>query len=457
MVLKFRPNEKNNQPSPEKLKLMETLAEDIPNSFGGQYFSHANVGIPHSPMGTPSFIPKTSFISVVRRPQTDSPPVSMPGSDLMRAVYYGADLGGCNAYRMGFPAFYMNYNEKAIINELSSMVIDPRFYNGLSSVTFQRQASDVQKAFLKFIKSGARELGFKIIYEIDDIVFKEDIPDFNACKFAFEDDNVRRSIEEMMQIVDEITVTCNFMKQYYQAKTSNMNVTVIPNYLPKFWFDRFYREEDVYKRFEEKKKKPWVLYAGSATHFDVMNKTGQNDDFSHVVNEIIKARKKFQFVFLGGYPYSLKPFIDNGEMLYYNWTKLLDMPNAMNSIGANITIAPLQDNIFNKAKSNIKLLESGALGLPCVAQNMCTYEMGDLLFNTGNDLIDMLEYVLKDENEYMKYSKKAREYTETMWLENEENWMKRFETTFYRIGDARRVHLLKTNPDQERKVKYNTQ
>ena len=452
MALKFNENGGTVKVPQDNTKIHETIsrmAKDIPTTFNNSQYLHAKIGIPLPPIGAPPFIPSLNATTVFRKP-VEPPPLAMPGSDLKRAAYYGADLGGCNAWRMGFPAFYMNFNGKAIINELSSMVVDPRFYPGISSVTLQRQATDVQMAFLQFIKDGGRDLGFKIVYEIDDIVFKEDIPDFNRCKFAFEDEKIRRTIEEMMQIVDEITVTCDFMKEYYKHKTSNPYVSVVPNYIPKFWFDGFYDEKEVYAKYEKNKDRPIVLYAGSGTHFDVVNKVGQRDDFAHVVDEIIKARKKFRFVFMGGFPYAVKPYIDNGEMGYYDWVQLLDLPRGLASIGANVTYAPLENNNFNKAKSDIKLLESGALGMPCVAQNLCTYAKADLKFDKGCDLIEKLDYMLKDEGRYMEYSKKARAYTESMWLENEENWMKRFEATFYKMGDPRRKYILDTNPEQRR-------
>jgi len=380
MTLKFKNVNNPKKPDSATQEVVNRMSKDIPKSFSDKTITSRTLGLPFAPIGTPRSTPKVSVFSAIKKP-LPPPPLSMPGSDLKRAVYYGADLGGCNAWRMGYPAFFMNYNGKAIINELSSMVIDPRFYPGISSVTVQRQATDVQKAFMHFIKEGGKDLGFKINYEIDDIVFKEDIPDYNRCKFAFEDPKIRQQIEEMMQLVDEITVTCEFMKDYYKHKTSNPNVTVVPNYLPKFWADGFYDEDKVLENYDKNKKKPIVLYAGSGTHFDVTNKTGQKDDFEHVIKDIIKARKKYQFAFMGGFPHPLKPFIDSGEMLYFDWVPLLDLFRGLHNIGANITYAPLQDNNFNKAKSDIKLLESGALGLPCVAQDLCTYKNADLKFN----------------------------------------------------------------------------
>lgn len=449
MAIKFKdkpPTMDNNA----KTKLINDLSKDIPNNFSNTSYISNTVGLPHSPIGTPTTVPKLNLLNVVRKP-AELPPMSMPGSDLKRAIYYGADLGGCNAWRLGFPALYMNYNGKAIINELSSMVIDPRFYGGIESVTVQRQATDVQKAFMYFMKAGARDLGFKMIYEIDDLVFKEDIPDYNRCKFAFEDDNIRKSIEEMMQMVDEITVTCDFMKEYYKSKTSNPYVSVVPNYIPRFWYDGFYNKNEVYERYDKNRNRPVVLYAGSGTHFDVANKVNQRDDFQHVCDAIIKARKKYKFVFMGGMPYQVKPYIDNGEMGYYDWAQLMDLPRAMAKIGANAAYAPLQDNNFNKAKSDIKLLESGALGMPCVAQDLCTYKKADLKFKTGDELINQLDYLFSDDNIFMNHVEKARSYTESMWLENTENWMKRYETTYYKIGNPNRKYILETNPEQIKK------
>ena len=42
-----------------------------------------------------------------------------------------------------------------------------------------------------------------------------------------------------MGLCDEITVTCKFMKDYYTEKTGNKNITVIPNYPPKWWIGNY--------------------------------------------------------------------------------------------------------------------------------------------------------------------------------------------------------------------------
>ncbi len=99
------------------------------------------------------------------------------------------------------------------------MVSDPRFYKGIKAVKLQRQASSAQLQFLKFLKQIQQEAGFKIIYEVDDVVFKEDIPDYNKFKFAFDTEEIRSNCVEMINLVDEVTVTCPYMRDLYKKRT----------------------------------------------------------------------------------------------------------------------------------------------------------------------------------------------------------------------------------------------
>jgi len=248
---------------------------------------------------------------------------------------------------MIWPEFLLNGYQKACISGLTCMVLDPRFYRDIKAIRVQRQATPAQRDFIKELRKLSHELKFRMIYEVDDIVFKDDIPDYNRCKEPFCDKAITESIVDIMKNMDEITVTCNFMKEYYKDKIGTDRVTVIPNYAPKFWLDRFYDIDKIKNNFEKNKKRPRILYAGSGTHIDVMNKTNGKDDFGHVLESIIKARKKFKFVFKGCYPIALKPFIDSGEMEFIQWSQLFDLPRGLYEANCNAVYAPLADNTFN--------------------------------------------------------------------------------------------------------------
>jgi len=407
--------------------------------------------IPNPPPALPVGMPTYSYagLNPISAPKT--PDLVMPEQGLPRAINYYADYGGCGYWRMIWPEFALNQYNKACISGLTQMILDIRFYQGIKTIRFQRQATPIQRDFVKELRKASEQMGFKLMYEVDDIVFKEDIPDYNRCKDAFVDDTIINSILEIMGMMDEITVTCKYMKDYYIEKTGNKNITVIPNYPPKFWLDRFYNKERVAKLYDQYKKRPRILYSGSGTHIDVLNRTGMNDDFKHVTDAIIKARKKFKFVWKGCFPMALKPYIDNGEMEFIDWSPLPDYPQGLVDTNCNASFAPLIDNVFNRSKSNIKIVEAGALGMPGVYQDMCTYEDADLKFKSGDDLIQQLEHLTSDFDRYMDFSSKARTFTEGLWLEDHLDEYQALYFTDFGSKERKEMapNLIKNNPDQD--------
>ena len=405
-------------------------------------------GIPHlvgAPIGLPPFIPSTTHVLPVPG-SVNIPPPEIPGQNLPRALNYLADYGGCSFYRCMAPNMMLNLYQSAVIMELTTMVLDPRFYHGIKAVKIQRQATPIQRDFIKFLKEVSKEHKFKLIYEIDDIVFREDIPDYNRNKDAFVADEIRNSILDILEMCDEITVTCEFMKDYFNEKTGSKKATVIPNYLLKWWFDRYYNLDKLVKGFEKNKKKPVVSIFASGTHVDVLNRTNQKDDFEMVVPAIIKSRKDFKWQFYGSFPLPLKPYIDRGEIIYKEWTPLPEFPQSIAESGTQVTFAALQDNNFNRAKSNIKLLEAAALGIPCVCPDMVTYKDAKLKYSNGAEFIDCIKTVTKNQHTYADYCKKAREYADNFWLEDEKNLMKHQEAYFTPYGSPDRKYLLESNP-----------
>ena len=157
---------------------------------------------------------------------------------------------------------------------------------------------------------------------------------------------------------------------------------------------------------------------GSGTHFDPANTANQQDDFAHVIEAIIKTRNKFQWVFMGGIPMRLLPFVNRKEIIHVPWVNIYEMPRTFGSLNINAVIAPLARNEFNRAKSDIKMLEAGALGIPGVYQDMEPYQEAPFKFKTGDEMISKLETLLKDRNEYLKQSVKARKFAEKRWLDD---------------------------------------
>ncbi len=150
--------------------------------------------------------------------QKQPEPPKPPENELPRFLNYYADYSGCGHWRMIWPEQVLNAHNKAVVHGTTVMNADPRYYIQAKGVRIQRQATPQQLEFVKFLRQLANQNNFRLIYEIDDICFAEDIPDYNKYKTAFTDPAIRKSAQEMMSMCDEITVTCPFMRDYYKEK-----------------------------------------------------------------------------------------------------------------------------------------------------------------------------------------------------------------------------------------------
>ena len=365
-----------------------------------------------------------------------------PDQDLPRYLNFIADYTGCGHWRMLWPEHVLNAYRQCVIQSSTVMVTDPKYFHGVTCIRVQRQANESQRGYLKFLKE---QMGVRLIYEIDDICFGEDIPKWNAFRDAFTDERIRNNIQSMMEYCDEMTVTCQSMKNYFLKKTSQKNITVIPNYPTKTWIGRFYDPKKVSIRFEKNTKKPRIMYAGSSSHFDLQQKNNLQDDITHVIDAIKQTVDKYQWVFMGGIPLQLKEFIDKNKIEYHPWVHLHEYPYKVSQLNIDVMVAPLQNNIFNKCKSEIKFLEAAALGIPMVAQDMITYERCKNKFTTGSQMLSQIQEVLSSKKKYMSLCERNYSIVDKMWLENENNRAKYFELYKYNYGHQERTNINKIN------------
>lgn len=371
----------------------------------------------------------------------------VPGEGLPRVIHYCADQSGCAFWRLLWPSEELLAHNKAVVMTLYQMVTIGQFYGGIDAVRLQRQCTEPQLEFIKFLRTVSDDMkkktgkGFRIIWEVDDLVLPyEDLPQYNVCVGAFSDKKIELTVKEVMKYVDEMTVPTEHMRQHYKKHLNFDKISVIPNYAPKNWIDRGYDRERVLENYRKHSNKPRVLYAGSGTHFDVANKVGQQDDFSGVVDAIIKdivVDKKYEWVFLGALPLKLKQFVGNG-IEFHNWCPITEYPEKIKQLNINCSIAPLQDNVFSRSKANIKLTEAGAQGIPCIAQNIACYNHDgwDYLFNNSEELFSKLAEVVQSEESYAIASDAAKKYSDKYILHDHLDELVLLYTTEY--GDHKR-------------------
>ena len=88
-------------------------------------------------------------------------------------------------------------------------------------------------------------------------------------------------------------------------------------------------------------------------------------------------------------------------------------------------VAPLEVNDFNRAKSDIKFIEACVLGIPCLCQNMETYNTAPeaLRFDSVEEFEYKISSILNYQNRSNYYGniKKLRQIGEKRFLEHNEN------------------------------------
>lgn len=394
------------------------------------------------------------FVNAVVEPFVNNivhtrPSVEQPRElSLPRYVNYLADYSGCGFWRILWPELLINSEGYGCSQSQTAMIFDPRWYTGVKCVKVQRQASNDQKEFIKYLKTVQQDHGFKIVYEVDDVVFREDIPDYNKFKFAFDNDEIRNNCIEIINMCDEVTVTCDYMRKLYQERTGKKEITVIPNFVPYHWMGHYYNKQQIWNNYDKNKKKPRVLYTGSGAHYDVDNKNGGIDDFSHVLDVVRNTIDKYQWVFVGAFPPALTPHVQSGKIEFHPWQSLNKYPAFIANLGAQVMIAPLQDNSFNNSKSDIKFIEACVLGLPCLVQDMETYKgaPADLKFKTGPELEQKLEALLKNKAAYYRNVEIFRHIGSQRFLELNENIGCHLEVLNTPYGSTERKYLKRWNP-----------
>jgi hypothetical protein len=360
---------------------------------------------------------------------------------LPRVMQYNADFGGCGYWRLLWAQFLLNMKGKGLIYNAQYYTKDYLFYAGLDVVHIQRQGTPGHLQFFEKMHEVKERMKFRLIYEADDIIFAEDIPKWNRAGDYYHKPEIRESVQKLMEICDEMTVSTVYLRDYLLKKTSQKNISVIPNYPPFFWIGQYYSEENLIRSYRKNRGRPRILYAGGASHFssDITGK--EVDDFHHVREAIIKTADEFRWIFVGAFPASLMSLVRAGKIESLPWQMMDTYPEVLSSLGISMAIAPLADNVFNKAKSDLKYLEASALGIPIACQDMCTYATAPIRFRTGEEMIEQIRRTLSSEESFIEHSRAGRKAIQSRWLEKEENLGKYLDVYQFPYGDPRRQYL----------------
>ncbi len=265
----------------------------------------------------------------------------------------------------------------------------------------------------EFIKI-AKEHNKTIFYDIDDLVF--DLEHTKEIKFLDTMSKEERNLYNDGVIRMGKTLD---LCEYAIASTKRLQ-TEMSKHVKEVYINRNVASEDMVKYSEialqevnkDSGKVIMGYLSGSITH---------NDDFKLIMPTIIKLLKKYdnlylQIVGLLDLPNEMKEVSD--KVLTSPFMDWKELPKLIRSI--DINLAPLEDTIFNEAKSENKWTEAALVKIPTVASNVGAFKeaivdnVTGLLCNDEKDWEKNLSKLIEDsefreklaDNSYVEVMKK---------------------------------------------------
>lgn len=314
-----------------------------------------------------------------------------------------ADKTGCGQYRVIQP-FNAAKEAGLIDGTLSGRLLSiPELerYNP-DSIVLQRQVTDAQLEIVgrmnKFSKA------FKV-FELDD--YLPNLPIKSVHRGHIPKD-ILKSIRRGLGYVDRFVVSTEPLAEAFAGM--HADIQVVKNRLDPRWWTGLSSERRV-------SDKPRVGWAGGSSH------TGDLEMIADVVKELAN---EVEWVFFGMCPDKLRPYVHE----FHPGIDIEEYPAALAGLNLDLALAPVEPNLFNECKSNLRLLEYGACGFPVVCTDLVCYQ-GDLpvtrVKNRFKDWVDAIRMHLSDLDATAKIGDELRAAVHKDWMlegDNLELWRK---------------------------------
>lgn len=203
--------------------------------------------------------------------------------------------------------------------------------------------------------------GFKIVVDWDD--FFELEPD-HYLYASFKSRGFTEAAIQFLQLADVVTVTTELLAS--RIRPYHRNVVVIRNALP---FDTLQ-----FTKSEDKDSGSPIIWAGGASHSKDLQIISGSFDHKEITiagyEDVTKATPGTHQE-TSGKEWAKVANAFEGAILY---PATKDTSKYMQAYdGHAFAVAPLVDNPFNQCKSNLKILEAGAKGIPIICSQTLPY------------------------------------------------------------------------------------
>lgn len=164
--------------------------------------------------------------------------------------------------------------------------------------------------------------------------------------------DVLASLQRGLSYMDRLLVPSAFMAQVFDGFCAE--IRVLENRLvPRSW-----ASVQGMRRQGEKPRVGWVGTVGNASELEV-------------IAEVIKAlASEVHWVMFGACPAHLRDFVHE----FHETVGMEQYPAKLASLNLDLAVVPLDNSLFNRCKSNLRLLELGACGVPVICSDVEPYQ-----------------------------------------------------------------------------------
>lgn len=309
-----------------------------------------------------------------------------------------ADTFGCGHYRVIQP--FREQREHGLIDGVVTHgllhVADLERY-APDVIVLQRQIGDERLEAMRRMKAFSN--AFKV-YELDD--YLPNLPLKSAHRRHMPKD-ILRSLRRGLGYVDRFVVSTPALAEAFADLHGD--IRVVQNCLVPQWWGELAAGQ------RQRSAKPRVGWAGGAGH------TGDLE----LIADVVKAlADEVEWVFFGMCPEALRPYIHE----FHPGVPIDRYAAKLASLDLDLALAPLEDNLFNQCKSNLRLLEYGACGFPVVCSDNRAYA-GDLpVTRVKNRFLDWVEAIrmhLADLDTTARLGDELRDKVRGEWMLSDAN------------------------------------
>lgn len=313
------------------------------------------------------------------------------------ALVHPADLFGCGHYRVMQP--FLAMKEAGLVEGVISTglmhVTDLERYNP-DTIILQRQIGGERLEAMRRMKYFSN--AFKV-YELDD--YLPNLPLKSVFRSGMPKD-ILRSLRKGLEFVDRFVVSTDALADAFAGLHSE--IVVMENRLPLTWWGELQAQRN-------QGRKPRVGWAGGGSH------TGDLELIADVVRDLAD---EVEWVFFGMCPDKLRPHIYE----FHEGVAIEDYPRKLASLNLDLGLAPLEMNLFNECKSNLRLLEYGACGIPVICTDIRPYQNDFSVTRVRNrykEWVDAIRMHLDDLDETARFGDALKAKVHEEWVLKDEN------------------------------------